>query len=60
MSGLDAFLHMGGYAVYVWSAYALAALVLILNVALPRRAERAALAQLARRHELGASHDATS
>ncbi|HYA38282.1 MAG TPA: heme exporter protein CcmD [Candidatus Methylomirabilis sp.] len=29
------FFAMGGYAVYVWSAYGLAALILILNVYLP-------------------------
>ncbi len=28
MSGLDAFLAMGGYAGYVWPAYAAAAIVL--------------------------------
>ena len=28
MSGLDAFLAMGGYAVFVWPAYAAALLVL--------------------------------
>ena len=60
MSGLEAFLHMGGYAGYVWSAYALAATVLILNVVLPRRAERAALRRLARREALGERHDAAS
>ena len=27
------FLNMGGYAVYVWSAYAVTALVLIANIA---------------------------
>lgn len=32
------FFHMGGYALYVWSAYGFAALVLILNwVAAARR-----------------------
>ena len=27
------FLNMGGYAIYVWSAYAVTALVLVLNIA---------------------------
>ena len=53
MSALEAFLHMGGYAGYVWSAYALAATVLILNVALPHLAERTALRRLAQREALG-------
>ncbi|MBX9608574.1 MAG: heme exporter protein CcmD [Gammaproteobacteria bacterium] len=49
---------MGGYAVYVWTSYGLALVVLALNVLLPRRAERAALAALARRRELGTIDDA--
>ena len=60
MSGVEAFLHMGGYASYVWSAYAIATVVLVLNIVLPRRAERAALRRLARREALGENHDATS
>lgn len=31
------FLNMGGYAFYVWTAYALALVVLALNWILPRR-----------------------
>ena len=57
MSGLDAFLHMGGYATYVWASYGLAALLLVLNIVLPRRAEQAALRRLARRQALGEDHD---
>lgn len=29
------FIHMGGYAHYVWSAYAMVALVLIFNFIIP-------------------------
>ena len=29
------FLHMGGYAFYVWTSYALAAVLLIANVVVP-------------------------
>jgi heme exporter protein D len=43
------FLHMGGYAAYVWSAYAIAAVVLGLNAIVPALRERAELATLARR-----------
>jgi heme exporter protein D len=57
MSGLEAFLHMGGYGPYVWSAYGLAAVVLVLNIALPIRAERAALRRLAQREAGGENHD---
>ncbi len=33
----EEFLHMGGYAPYVWSSYALAAVVLFFNLWLPAR-----------------------
>ena len=59
-SGLEAFLHMGGYGAYVWSSYGLALLVLVLNIVLPLRAERAALLRIARRETLGEQHDTTS
>jgi len=45
VSGLDAFLAMGGYAAYVWPAYATAVIVLggllAWSVAGYRRAQRA-------------------
>jgi heme exporter protein CcmD len=44
------FLAMGGYAVYVWPCYALAALVIGLNIAAARRSLR--LAQRAARRRL--------
>lgn len=31
------FLHMGGYGAYVWSSFAISAVVLILSVAMPMR-----------------------
>ncbi len=40
MDSLREFLHMGGYAFYVWSAYAVCALMLYLNLWLPLRRER--------------------
>ena len=39
MSSLQSFLHMGGYAIYVWPAYVLTFIVLILNVILPLKRE---------------------
>lgn len=52
---------MGGYGAYVWSAYGIAAVVLALNVILPARAERNALARLARSTRLRESeHDTAS
>jgi len=40
MQMLQEFFHMGGYAFYVWSAYGLSMIVLILNVILPMRNEK--------------------
>ncbi len=45
------FFHMGGYAFYVWSAYGLAAVVLIANVLLPRARRRRLLRELARERQ---------
>ncbi len=46
---LQAFFHMGGYAVYVWSSYAIALVVLVANILAPLRQRRRLLRQLARR-----------
>ncbi|WP_295939547.1 heme exporter protein CcmD [uncultured Xanthomonas sp.] len=43
---MSGFWAMGGYAVYVWSAYALALLVLLLDSLLPRRRQRRLLADI--------------
>ena len=32
MSSLQSFLHMGGYAIYVWPAYGITLIVLVWNV----------------------------
>lgn len=32
---MNEFLHMGGYAIFVWSSFGISALVLMLNVLLP-------------------------
>lgn len=34
------FLHMGGYAFYVWTSYLLALFIVVLNLWLPLRRER--------------------
>jgi len=49
MSNLQEFFHMGGYAAYVWSSYAIALVVLVANVLAPIRQRRKLLGQLARR-----------
>lgn len=40
------FFTMGGYGVYVWGSYGIAALVLVLNIILPLRARRAVTRQV--------------
>ncbi len=49
MKSLAEFFAMGGYATYVWSAYALAAVVLIWNIVQPLRRERQLLRSLGQR-----------
>jgi heme exporter protein D len=51
MKSWHEFLLMGGYAAYVWPAYALAAVVLVLNAVLPLRRLRRQRADLQRRWE---------
>ncbi len=46
---LSEFFHMGGYAVYVWSSYGVALIVLLANLVAPLRQRRKLLADLARR-----------
>ena len=43
------FFAMGGYAFYVWVAYGLSAIVLIVNALLPVRREKTLLAAIAER-----------
>ena len=45
------FLHMGGYAVYVWPSYALALLAVVLNIYWARRSLRDAQSETRRRLE---------
>ena len=47
---------MGGYALYVWTSYGLALVVLIVNVVLPRRREQEFL-QMWRRRRKPANKD---
>ena len=48
---LAEFFHMGGYAGYVWSSYAIALLVLVMNVMAPVLQRRRLISQLARRQK---------
>jgi heme exporter protein D len=45
---LTEFFHMGGYAFYVWTSYAIALLVLLVNVILPLRQRKKLLDNIAR------------
>ena len=45
---MNEFLHMGGYAFYVWSSYGLAMIVLLLNVILPLRQRKKLLSDINR------------
>jgi heme exporter protein D len=51
MSGLSAFLNMGGYARFVWPAYGLSLLILTANVLIPIWRVRALRRRLKRRYE---------
>ena len=46
---MQEFLNMGGYAAYVWSAYGIALVALVLTVWLPLRRHKQQLKSLARR-----------
>jgi len=45
------FLQMGGYAFYVWSAYGISLVVLLLNIFLPIRREQELLKSLLKRQQ---------
>jgi heme exporter protein D len=46
---LTEFLHMGGYAFYVWTSYGIALVVLVANAWIPMHQRRKLLADIARR-----------
>ena len=55
MLTLKEFIHMGGYAQYVWSAYGIGTVILILNVIQPLHRYRKTIRNLANReHKLKA------
>ncbi|MGH8278187.1 MAG: heme exporter protein CcmD [Gammaproteobacteria bacterium] len=54
MSSWHEFITMGGYAAYVWPAYAIALVVMLANAVLPLRRQRMLLKDLRRRlHDRG-------
>ncbi len=48
MSEITEFLHMGGYGLYVWTSYALSAVVLYVNYLVPIRRERKLIQKLSK------------
>jgi heme exporter protein D len=56
MDALTEFFHMGGYAFYVWTSYAIAAFVMILNVFIPLRNSKAQKQRLQRAFASNESH----
>ncbi len=50
---MSEFFHMGGYAFYVWTSYALVAVFMLLNWIQPGVRERRLLRDIARRLERG-------
>ncbi len=40
MDSFNTFIHMGGYASYVWSSYGIALLAFVLSIVLPLREKR--------------------
>ncbi|HET7369499.1 MAG TPA: heme exporter protein CcmD [Gammaproteobacteria bacterium] len=58
MNSLHEFLHMGGYAAYVWPAYGIVAVVMIANVVIARRRHRRLVEELQQRVELNAGEAA--
>ena len=56
MESLRTFLHMGGYALYIWTSYGLALVVLIVNVILPRQREQEFFQMLQKRRKIASKN----
>lgn len=48
---MSEFLHMGGYAAYVWPSFALGTIVMLVNILSPLARHRKALRKAADYHE---------
>ena len=49
---MSEFLNMGGYGLYVWPAYLIVAIVLVLNLVVPLRRHRRLLNEMSRQKNL--------
>ena len=54
MKSFDEFLTMGGYALYVWPSYAIAAVVVIANAVVPSMRLKRIKAEIRRRKQAAA------
>lgn len=52
MNAFREFLHMGGYAAYVWTSYGLVTVVLVANVIAAARKRHRLIRELTRREQL--------
>ena len=52
MSSWSEFIHMGGYAAFVWPSYALALVVLVANVVIPIVRRQQVIREIARKQRL--------
>ena len=52
MSSWSEFIHMGGYAVFVWPSYALALVVLVANVVIPLQRRKQVIRDIERKQRL--------
>jgi len=50
MTEIGEFLHMGGYALYVWSSYGLTLLVLCLNWVIPVIHEKKLISKISKQY----------
>ncbi len=48
---IESFFAMGGYAFYVWTAYGICGVVLVINVLMPLRQRLSFLQELARKQQ---------
>ena len=58
MDAIVEFLHMGGYAFYVWTSYAIVAALMAVNLIVPLRRDRRVRERLRRQFSTGAQPQA--
>ena len=56
-ASINELMEMGGHGVYVWSAYAVSILALVLLTVIPRRKQKRLLARVAQQQQLAAQRE---